>query len=108
MKLRRTFPSRGTQNPHSPGRWRRGEMPHMSRWLVYSFLRHSVPRPPSTKGSHTLHSAKLKEASSDASFSLAEREGFEPSRGLAPPYRFSKPTPSASWVPLRIDQDIVL
>src|SRR3989344_8453906 len=32
---------------------------------------------------------------------MAEREGFEPSRGLAPPYRFSKPTPSASWVPLR-------
>ena len=32
---------------------------------------------------------------------LAEREGFEPSRGLAPPYRFSKPTPSATWVPLR-------
>jgi hypothetical protein len=33
---------------------------------------------------------------------MAEREGFEPSRGLSPPYRFSKPTPSASWVPLRI------
>jgi hypothetical protein len=31
---------------------------------------------------------------------MAEREGFEPSRGIAPPYRFSKPTPSASWVPL--------
>jgi hypothetical protein len=31
---------------------------------------------------------------------MAEREGFEPSRGLAPPYRFSKPTPSATWVPL--------
>ena len=34
-------------------------------------------------------------------FSLAEREGFEPSREIAPPYRFSKPTPSATWVPLR-------
>jgi hypothetical protein len=33
---------------------------------------------------------------------MAEREGFEPSREIAPPYRFSKPTPSASWVPLRI------
>ena len=33
---------------------------------------------------------------------MAEREGFEPSRGIAPPYRFSKPTPSASWVPLLI------
>ena len=31
---------------------------------------------------------------------MAEREGFEPSRELALPYRFSKPTPSASWVPL--------
>ena len=34
---------------------------------------------------------------------MAEREGFEPSRGLAPPYRFSKPTPSATWVPLQTD-----
>jgi hypothetical protein len=33
-------------------------------------------------------------------FLMAEREGFEPSREIAPPYRFSKPTPSASWVPL--------
>ena len=33
---------------------------------------------------------------------MAEREGFEPSRGIAPPYRFSKPTPSATWVPLRV------
>jgi hypothetical protein len=33
-------------------------------------------------------------------FSMAEREGFEPSREIAPPYRFSKPTPSATWVPL--------
>ncbi len=33
---------------------------------------------------------------------MAEREGFEPSRGIAPPYRFSKPTPSASWVPLHL------
>jgi hypothetical protein len=31
---------------------------------------------------------------------MAEREGFEPSLELAPHYRFSKPTPSASWVPL--------
>jgi hypothetical protein len=31
---------------------------------------------------------------------MAEREGFEPSRRIAPPYRFSKPTPSATWVPL--------
>ncbi len=31
---------------------------------------------------------------------LAEREGFEPSRGIASPYRFSKPTPSATWVSL--------
>mgnify|MGYP007039168558 CR=1 FL=1 len=34
---------------------------------------------------------------------MAEREGFEPSRGIAPPYRFSKPTPSASWVPLLVE-----
>jgi hypothetical protein len=33
---------------------------------------------------------------------MAEREGFEPSRELSPPYRFSKPTPSASWVPLLV------
>jgi hypothetical protein len=33
-------------------------------------------------------------------FLMAEREGFEPSREISPPYRFSKPTPSASWVPL--------
>ncbi len=32
---------------------------------------------------------------------LAEREGFEPSRGLAPPYSFSKAAPSATWVPLQ-------
>jgi hypothetical protein len=32
---------------------------------------------------------------------MAEREGFEPSREIAPPYRFSKPTPSATWVPLQ-------
>jgi hypothetical protein len=31
---------------------------------------------------------------------MAEREGFEPSRGIAPPYQFSKLTPSATWVPL--------
>ena len=35
---------------------------------------------------------------------MAEREGFEPSREIAPPYRFSKPTPSATWVPLRIEK----
>jgi hypothetical protein len=31
---------------------------------------------------------------------LAERERFELSRGITSPYRFSKPAPSASWVPL--------
>ncbi len=31
---------------------------------------------------------------------LAEREGFEPSRQVAPTYSFSKAAPSATWVPL--------
>ncbi len=31
---------------------------------------------------------------------MAEREGFEPSRGISSPYRVSNATPSASWVPL--------
>src|SRR3954468_23025445 len=35
-------------------------------------------------------------------FFLAERERFELSRELTPPYRFSKPAPSATWVPLHI------
>ena len=35
-------------------------------------------------------------------FTMAEREGFEPSRGITPPYRFSKPAPSATWVPLHV------
>ena len=33
-----------------------------------------------------------------AAFSIAEREGFEPSLRVAPDYRFSKPAPSAAWV----------
>ena len=33
---------------------------------------------------------------------LAEREGFEPSLELTPYYRFSKPAPSTTWVPLRV------
>ena len=33
---------------------------------------------------------------------MAEREGFEPSRELAPPYSFSKAAPSATWVPLLV------
>jgi hypothetical protein len=33
---------------------------------------------------------------------MAEREGFEPSRPVARPYRISNPAPSASWVPLLI------
>ena len=32
---------------------------------------------------------------------LAERGGFEPPRRVTPTYRFSKPAPSATWVPLR-------
>ena len=32
---------------------------------------------------------------------MAEREGFEPSRGHKPPYSFSKAAPSATWVSLR-------
>ena len=32
---------------------------------------------------------------------MAERGGFEPPRRVTPTYRFSKPDPSASWVPLR-------
>ena len=38
---------------------------------------------------------------------LAEREGFEPSRQVTPTYRFSKPAPSASWVPLRMNNAYV-
>ena len=33
-------------------------------------------------------------------FIMAEREGFEPSRGFEAPYRISNPAPSASWVSL--------
>jgi hypothetical protein len=33
---------------------------------------------------------------------MAERERFELSRGITPPYRFSKPAPSATWVPLQV------
>jgi hypothetical protein len=39
---------------------------------------------------------------------LAERERFELSRGITPPYRFSKPAPSASWVPLLVRSGLQL
>ena len=32
---------------------------------------------------------------------MAEREGLEPSHRLAATYRFSKPAPSPTWVPLQ-------
>ena len=34
---------------------------------------------------------------------MAERERFELSLELTPYYRFSKPAPSATWVPLHIE-----
>ena len=40
-------------------------------------------------------------------YNLAERGGFEPPRRIAPPYRFSKPTPSTTWVPLLIFEAIL-
>jgi hypothetical protein len=57
-------------------------------------------------GTHNLTAApelnQLFRAKNVDSGDLAEREGFEPSRGIAPPYRFSKPTPSTTWVPLHL------
>ena len=37
---------------------------------------------------------------------MAEREGLEPSHHLAVTYRFSKPAPSPTWVPLQKKMEV--
>jgi peptidase E len=60
------------------------------------------PRPASQIGPQE----KPRSRKSIRGFSMAERERFELSRGITPPYRFSKPAPSATWVPLRTGRRI--